>query len=92
MIFWLIKILYNDEITKDCPQFDVGFSINTDILTAACKVIDPINSQNLSDLQLHFDKRGLTIYGEGVCVDRLKLEFYYILEWMVEKIDLYKLF
>ncbi|WP_375686668.1 MULTISPECIES: hypothetical protein [unclassified Bartonella] len=36
-----VQILYNDAIIKDYSQFDVGVSISTGILAAACMVIDP---------------------------------------------------
>ncbi|WP_375629084.1 hypothetical protein [Bartonella sp. TT67HLJMS] len=35
-----VQVLYNDAIIKGYPQFDVGFSISTGILAAACMVID----------------------------------------------------
>ncbi len=41
-----VDILYNDEIAKDCPQFDSAFLISTGILSAACKFIDPTHTED----------------------------------------------
>ncbi len=87
-----VQILYNDEITKDCPEFDIGFSITTGILSSICRTIDPINSQNLPDLQLYFNKKGLKIVEEKISASRLELELDDTLEWAMENIDIHRLF
>ncbi|WP_455465881.1 hypothetical protein [Bartonella sp. B39] len=31
-----VQFLYNDAISKDCPQFDCGFLVMAGVLAAAC--------------------------------------------------------
>ncbi len=57
-----VDILYNDEIAKDCPQFDSAFLISTGILSAACKFIDPTHMEDIPDIQLNFEAKGLEIF------------------------------
>ncbi|WP_040297166.1 DUF6990 domain-containing protein [Bartonella taylorii] len=83
-----VDILYNDEIAKDCPQFDSAFLISTGILAAACKFIDPTNVQDFPDLELNFEAKGLEIFEPEVSEDRLKQALDDALEWAVKEIDL----
>ncbi|WP_019219045.1 DUF6990 domain-containing protein [Bartonella florencae] len=83
-----VDILYNDEIAKDCPQFDSAFLISTGILAAACKLIDPTNVQDFPDLELNFEAKGLEIFEPEVSEDRLKQALDDALEWAVKDIDL----
>ncbi|WP_404977307.1 DUF6990 domain-containing protein, partial [Bartonella sp. AU18XJBT] len=83
-----VDILYNDEIAKDCPQFDRAFLISTGILSTACKFIDPTNMQDFPDLELNFEAKGLEIFEPEVSEDRLKQALDDALEWAVKDIDL----
>ncbi|WP_208434708.1 DUF6990 domain-containing protein [Bartonella taylorii] len=83
-----VDILYNDEIAKDCPQFDSAFLISTGILSTACKFIDPTNMQDFPDLELNFEAKGLEIFEPEVSEDRLKQALDDALEWAVKEIDL----
>ncbi|WP_208433235.1 DUF6990 domain-containing protein [Bartonella taylorii] len=85
-----VDILYNDEIAKDCPQFDSAFLISTGILSTACKFIDPTNMQDFPDLELNFEAKGLEIFEPEVSEDRLKQALDDALEWAVKDIDLSK--
>ncbi|WP_254473846.1 hypothetical protein, partial [Bartonella sp. B1098] len=66
-----VDILYNDEIAKDCPQFDSAFLISTGILSTACKFIDPTHTEDIPDIQLNFEAKGLEIFEPEVTADRL---------------------
>lgn len=83
-----VQILYNDEITKDCPQFDSAFLISTGILSAACKFIDPSHTEDFPDIQLNFEAKGLEIFGPEVTADRLTEALDDALESAVKEIDL----
>ncbi|GAA5101752.1 hypothetical protein GCM10023260_13460 [Bartonella acomydis] len=83
-----VYILYNDEIAKDCPQFDSAFLISTGILSAACKFIDPTHTENIPDIQLNFEAKGLEIFEPEVTADRLTQALDDALEWAVTAIDL----
>ncbi|WP_455475524.1 DUF6990 domain-containing protein [Bartonella sp. B17] len=83
-----VQVLYNDEIIEDCPQFDSGLLIVTGILTSACKMIDPSFSQDLPDLELNFEAKGLEIFDPEVSADYLKEVLNNILKWAVTAIDL----
>lgn len=83
-----VDILYNDEIAKDCPQFDSAFLISTGILSAACKFIDPTHTENIPDIQLNFEAKGLEIFEPEVTSDRLTEALDDALEWAVTAIDL----
>ncbi|WP_345117570.1 DUF6990 domain-containing protein, partial [Bartonella jaculi] len=85
-----VDILYNDEIAKDCPQFDSAFLISTGILSTACKFIDPTNMEDIPDIQLNFEAKGLEIFEPEVTADRLKQALDDALEWAVTDIDLSK--
>ncbi|UTO28994.1 DUF6990 domain-containing protein [Bartonella harrusi] len=85
-----VDILYNDEVAKDYPQFDSAFLISTGILAAACKVIDPTHSEDLPDLNLNFEAKGLEIFEAEVSADRLKQALDDALEWAVNAIDLHE--
>ncbi|WP_375645706.1 DUF6990 domain-containing protein, partial [Bartonella sp. TT29SHDZB] len=85
-----VDILYNDEIAKDCPQFDSAFMISTGILSTACKFIDPTYTEDIPDLQLNFEAKGLEIFEPEVTADRLKQALDDALEWSVKEIDLSK--
>ncbi|MCZ2159231.1 hypothetical protein NPX99_08275 [Bartonella sp. 220] len=85
-----VDILYNDEIAKDCPQFDSAFLISTGILAAACKVIDPTHTEDIPDIQLNFEAKGLEIFEPKVTADRLKQALDDALEWAVTAIDLHE--
>ncbi len=83
-----VDILYNDEIAKDYPQFDSAFMISTGILSTACKFIDPTHTEDIPDIQLNFEAKGLEIFEPEVTADRLKQALDDALEWSVEEIDL----
>ncbi|UNF52605.1 hypothetical protein MNL02_02660 [Bartonella krasnovii] len=83
-----VDILYNDEIVKDCPQFDSAFLISTGILSAACKFIDPTHIEDIPDIQLNFEAKGLEIFEPEVTADRLTQALDDALEWAVSAIDL----
>ncbi|WP_455474848.1 DUF6990 domain-containing protein [Bartonella sp. B30(2025)] len=83
-----VELLYNDEIIEDCPQFDSGLLIETGILTTACKMIDPSFTQELPDLELNFEAKGLEIFDPEVSADYLKKVLHSTLEWAVSEIDL----
>lgn len=83
-----VDILYNDEIAKDYPQFDSAFMISTGILSTACKFIDPTHTEDIPDIQLNFEDKGLEIFEPEVTVDRLKQALDDALEWSVTAIDL----
>ncbi|WP_404978454.1 DUF6990 domain-containing protein, partial [Bartonella sp. ML71XJBT] len=83
-----VDILYNDEIVKDCPQFDSAFLISTGILSAACKFIDPTHTEDFPDIQLNFEAKGLEIFEPEVTADRLTQALDDALEWAVSAIDL----
>ncbi|WP_375686873.1 DUF6990 domain-containing protein, partial [Bartonella sp. AC331YNZD] len=85
-----VDILYNDEIAKDYPQFDSAFLISTGILSAACKFIDPTHTEDIPDIQLNFEAKGLEIFEPEVTADRLKQALDDALEWSVKDIDLSK--
>ncbi|WP_375681468.1 MULTISPECIES: DUF6990 domain-containing protein [unclassified Bartonella] len=85
-----VDILYNDEIAKDCPQFDSAFLISTGILSAACKFIDPTYTEDIPDIQLNFEAKGLEIFEPEVTTDRLTQALDDALEWAVTDIDLSK--
>ncbi len=85
-----VDILYNDEIAKDCPQFDSAFMISTGILSTACKFIDPTYTEDIPDIQLNFEAKGLEIFEPEVTTDRLKQALDDALEWSVKDIDLSK--
>uniref|UniRef100_UPI0035CF68F2 DUF6990 domain-containing protein n=2 Tax=unclassified Bartonella TaxID=2645622 RepID=UPI0035CF68F2 len=83
-----VDILYNDEIAKDCPQFDSAFLISTGILACACKFIDPTHTEDIPDIQLNFEAKGLEIFEPEVTADRLTQALDDALEWSVTAIDL----
>ncbi|WP_144756040.1 DUF6990 domain-containing protein [Bartonella saheliensis] len=83
-----VDILYNDEIAKDCPQFDSAFLISTGILSAACKFIDPTHTEDFPDIQLNFEAKGLEIFEPEVTADRLTQALDDALEWALKEIDL----
>ncbi|WP_455474846.1 DUF6990 domain-containing protein [Bartonella sp. B30(2025)] len=83
-----VELLYNDEIIEDCPQFDSGLLIETGILTTACKMINPSFTQELPDLELNFEAKGLEIFDPEVSADYLKEVLHSTLEWAVSEIDL----
>ncbi|ACS50662.1 hypothetical protein Bgr_03130 [Bartonella grahamii as4aup] len=83
-----VDILYNDEIAKDYPQFDSAFMISTGILSTACKFIDPTHTEDIPDIQLNFEAKGLEIFEPEVTADRLTQALDDALEWSVEEIDL----
>ncbi len=85
-----VDILYNDEIAKDCPQFDSAFLISTGILASACKYIDPTHTEDIPDIQLNFEAKGLEIFEPEVSEERLKQALDDALEWSVTDIDLSK--
>ncbi|WP_375692504.1 DUF6990 domain-containing protein [Bartonella sp. AP4SXKL] len=85
-----VDILYNDEVAKDCPQFDSAFLISTGILSAACKFIDPTYTEDIPDIQLNFEAKGLEIFEPEVTTDRLTQALDDALEWAVTDIDLSK--
>ncbi len=85
-----VDILYNDEIAKDYPQFDSAFMISTGILSTACKFIDPTHTEDIPDIQLNFEAKGLEIFEPEVTADRLKQALDDALEWSVKDIDLSK--
>ncbi|WP_375631045.1 MULTISPECIES: DUF6990 domain-containing protein [unclassified Bartonella] len=85
-----VDILYNDEIAKDYPQFDSAFLISTGILSTACKFIDPTHTEDIPDIQLNFEAKGLEIFEPEVTADRLKKALDDALEWSVKDIDLSK--
>ncbi|WP_375705251.1 DUF6990 domain-containing protein [Bartonella sp. AA86SXKL] len=85
-----VDILYNDEIAKDYPQFDSAFMISTGILSAACKFIDPTYTEDIPDIQLNFEAKGLEIFEPEVTTDRLTQALDDALEWAVTDIDLSK--
>ncbi|WP_375675365.1 DUF6990 domain-containing protein, partial [Bartonella sp. AP9QHHD] len=85
-----VDILYNDEVAKDCPQFDSAFMISTGILSAACKFIDPTHTEDIPDIQLNFEAKGLEIFEPEVTTDRLTQALDDALEWSVKEIDLFK--
>ncbi|WP_375672759.1 DUF6990 domain-containing protein, partial [Bartonella sp. CL45QHWL] len=85
-----VDILYNDEIAKDYPQFDSAFMISTGILSTACKFIDPTHTEDIPDIQLNFEAKGLEIFEPEVTADRLKKALDDALEWSVKDIDLSK--
>ncbi|WP_375621054.1 DUF6990 domain-containing protein [Bartonella sp. AA97HXZ] len=85
-----VDILYNDEIAKDCPQFDSAFMISTGILSTACKFIDPTYTEDIPDIQLNFEAKGLEIFEPEVTTDRLTQALDDALEWAVTDIDLSK--
>ncbi|WP_375629517.1 MULTISPECIES: DUF6990 domain-containing protein [unclassified Bartonella] len=85
-----VDILYNDEIAKDYPQFDSAFLISTGILSAACKFIDPTYTEDIPDIQLNFEAKGLEIFEPEVTTDRLTQALDDALEWAVTDIDLSK--
>uniref|UniRef100_UPI0035D042FE DUF6990 domain-containing protein n=1 Tax=Bartonella sp. AP285QHHD TaxID=3243483 RepID=UPI0035D042FE len=75
---------------KDCPQFDSAFLISTGILSAACKFIDPTYTEDIPDIQLNFEAKGLEIFEPEVTTDRLTQALDDALEWAVTDIDLSK--
>ncbi len=83
-----VDILYNDEIAKDYSQFDSAFMISTGILSTACKFIDPTHTEDIPDIQLNFEAKGLEIFEPEVTADRLTQALDDALEWSVEEIDL----
>ncbi|WP_375651438.1 DUF6990 domain-containing protein [Bartonella sp. AA78NXGY] len=83
-----VDILYNDEIAKDYPQFDSAFMISTGILSTACKFIDPTHTEDIPDIQLNFEAKGLEIFEPEVTADRLKQALDDALKWAVTDIDL----
>ncbi|WP_404978408.1 DUF6990 domain-containing protein, partial [Bartonella tribocorum] len=83
-----VDILYNDEIAKDCPQFDSAFLISTGILASACKFINPSHTEDIPDIQLNFEAKGLEIFEPEVTVDRLTQALDDALEWAAKEIDL----
>nr|WP_038474600.1 hypothetical protein [Bartonella tribocorum] len=83
-----VDILYNDKIAKDCPQFDSAFLISTGILASACKFIDPTHTEDIPDIQLNFEAKGLEIFEPEVTADRLTQALDDALEWSVTAIDL----
>ncbi|WP_273783972.1 DUF6990 domain-containing protein [Bartonella sp. AU15XJBT] len=83
-----VDILYNDEVAKDCPQFDSAFLISTGILASACKFIDPSHTEDFPDIQLNFEAKGLEIFEPEVTADRLTQALDDALEWSVTAIDL----
>ncbi len=85
-----VDILYNDEIAKDYPQFDSAFMISTGILSTACKFIDPTHTEDIPDIQLNFEAKGLEIFEPEVTADRLTQALDDALEWAVTDIDLSK--
>ncbi|WP_375680912.1 MULTISPECIES: DUF6990 domain-containing protein, partial [unclassified Bartonella] len=85
-----VDILYNDEIAKDYPQFDSAFLISTGILSTACKFIDPTHTEDIPDIQLNFEAKGLEIFEPEVTTDRLTQALDDALEWSVKEIDLSK--
>ncbi|WP_375668679.1 DUF6990 domain-containing protein [Bartonella sp. AP36NXGY] len=85
-----VDILYNDEIAKDYPQFDSAFMISTGILSAACKFIDPTHTEDIPDIQLNFEAKGLEIFEPEVTTDCLKQALDDALKWAVTDIDLSK--
>ncbi len=85
-----VDILYNDEIAKDYPQFDSAFMISTGILSTACKFIDPTHTEDIPDIQLNFEAKGLEIFEPEVTTDRLTQALDDALEWSVKEIDLSK--
>ncbi len=85
-----VDILYNDEIAKDYPQFDSAFMISTGILSTACKFIDPTHTEDIPDIQLNFEAKGLEIFEPEVTADRLKQALDDALKWAVTDIDLSK--
>ncbi len=85
-----VDILYNDEIAKDYPQFDSAFLISTGILSTACKFIDPTHTEDIPDIQLNFEAKGLEIFEPEVTTDRLTQALDDALEWAVTDIDLSK--
>ncbi len=85
-----VDILYNDEIAKDYPQFDSAFMISTGILSTACKFIYPTHTEDIPDIQLNFEAKGLEIFEPEVTADRLKQALDDALKWSVTDIDLSK--
>ncbi len=85
-----VDILYNDEIAKDYPQFDSAFLISTGILSTACKFIDPTHTEDIPDIHLNFEAKGLEIFEPEVSEERLKQALDDALEWSVTDIDLSK--
>ncbi|WP_375643910.1 MULTISPECIES: DUF6990 domain-containing protein [unclassified Bartonella] len=85
-----VDILYNDEIAKDYPKFDSAFLISTGILSTTCKFIDPTHTEDIPDIQLNFEAKGLEIFEPEVTADRLKQALDDALEWSVKDIDLSK--
>ncbi|WP_273783969.1 DUF6990 domain-containing protein [Bartonella sp. AU15XJBT] len=83
-----VDILYNDEIAKDYPQFDSAFLISTGILASACKFINPTHTEDIPDIQLNFEAKGLEIFEPEVTADRLTQALDDALEWSVTAIDL----
>ncbi len=83
-----VDILYNDEVAKDCPQFDSAFLISTGILASVCKFIDPTHTEDIPDIQLNFEAKGLEIFEPEVTADRLTQALDDALEWLVTAIDL----
>ncbi|MBB4077048.1 hypothetical protein GGR08_001364, partial [Bartonella fuyuanensis] len=73
---------------KDCPQFDSACLTSTGILACACKFIDPIHTEDIPDIQLNFEAKGLEIFEPEVTADRLKQALDDALEWSVTAIDL----
>ncbi|ACS51830.1 hypothetical protein Bgr_17050 [Bartonella grahamii as4aup] len=85
-----VDILYNDEIAKDYPQFDSAFLISTGILATACQFIDPTHTEDIPDIQLNFEAKGLEIFEPEVTADRLTQALDDALEWAVKAIDLHE--
>ncbi|EJF86348.1 hypothetical protein MCW_00244 [Cardidatus Bartonella washoeensis 085-0475] len=85
-----VQILYNDEVAKDYPQFDSAFLISTGILASACKFIDPTHTEDIPDIQLNFEAKGLEIFEPEVTADRLTQALDDALEWSVKDIGLSK--
>nr|WP_329957947.1 hypothetical protein [Bartonella sp. 220B] len=85
-----VDILYNDEITRDYLQFDSAFLSSAGILAAACKVIDPIHSEDLPDLDFNFEAKGLEIFEAEVSADHVKQALDDALEWVVSAIGLHE--
>ncbi|WP_375680210.1 MULTISPECIES: DUF6990 domain-containing protein, partial [unclassified Bartonella] len=60
------------------------------ILSAACKFIDPTHTEDIPDIQLNFEAKGLEIFEPEVSEERLKQALDDALEWAVTDIDLSK--
>uniref|UniRef100_UPI0035D05EB6 DUF6990 domain-containing protein n=1 Tax=Bartonella sp. MR100HLJHH TaxID=3243554 RepID=UPI0035D05EB6 len=67
-----------------------AFLISTGILSTACKFIDPTHTEDIPDIQLNFEAKGLEIFEPEVTTDRLTQALDDALEWAVKDIDLSK--